>query len=80
MRTRIVNQIRKSPSNAYQLSIRLNVNYRTVEHHLQILSKNSLITSTGEGYGKVYFLSAELSKNIDIFDDVLRTVNQEGAE
>lgn len=63
MRLKILNHLRNEPSNAHRISSALDVNYRTVEHHLKVLSENSLIISKGGNYGTVYFLDPYLEEN-----------------
>ncbi|MGC8614868.1 MAG: hypothetical protein ACP5UU_03535 [Thermoprotei archaeon] len=49
----------------------LNVNYRTVLHHLEILEKNGLIRSEGPKYGALYFVSDIVETNSDWFNSLL---------
>lgn len=74
MRYRMIQYIRDHPANANQISEGLNVNYRTIEHHLRVLAGNNLITYMGDGYGKVYFLSDFMTENIDISDEILSQI------
>jgi DNA-binding transcriptional ArsR family regulator len=69
-RARLIHQLRKKPGNINQLSIRIGMEYRTVEHHMKVLKKNSLVDSAGETYGVMYFLHPWLEAHMDIFDDV----------
>lgn len=57
MRTRIIEALKEAPRNANQLREHLDVDYRTVTHHLKILEKNNTVISVGDRYGRVYFLS-----------------------
>ena len=68
-RVKILMEIHNTPSNAHQLSERLNLNYKTVRHHLKILEDNGMIVSAGKKSGvKLFFLLDEMIKNYDIFD------------
>ena len=69
-RGRIIEVIIKQPRNANEISSILNLDYKTVRHHFDVLEKNNLITHTGSGYGKMYFLSDLLEKNIDYFNEI----------
>ena len=69
-RGRIIQVLRDEPLNANQLGNRLEVDYRTVRHHLDVLEKNGVITSMGERYGKMYFLSRELEENWGDFEEI----------
>jgi DNA-binding transcriptional ArsR family regulator len=52
------------------LSGLLELDYRTIRHHLDLLKKNGLIISIGEAYGTMYFLSRELEDNYEIFEAI----------
>jgi len=69
-RARIIVELGRRPQNMNQLSERLGVDYRTVTHHMAVLSSNSLVVSQGEKYGAMYFLSPRLQKGIDIFREI----------
>jgi DNA-binding transcriptional ArsR family regulator len=43
------------------------MDYKTVRHHLSVLTKNHLLLGVGEGYGAMYFISPELEQNYDEF-------------
>ncbi len=59
--------LREAPLNANQLAQKLEMDYKTVRHHLRVLSKNRMVTEVGEGYGAMYFVSPELEQNYDEF-------------
>ena len=67
---RIIEAIKAEPLNANQLCNLLGVDYRTIRHHIDVLEKNRLITSVGEHYGKVFFLSQELEQNYSDFEEI----------
>ena len=70
-RARIVRTLKERPYNAHQLAEKLDLNYKTVRHHLKILIDNDIITSTGKNkYGKLYFLSIKMEENYDILRDI----------
>ncbi|MDP2899514.1 MAG: winged helix-turn-helix domain-containing protein [Candidatus Bathyarchaeota archaeon] len=69
-RGRIIMAIKEEPLNANQLGILLGVDYRTIRHHIDVLEKNRLITSMGEHYGKVYFLSPDLEQGYGDFEEI----------
>ena len=69
-RALIINALQEEPKNANQLASLLKLDYRTIRHHLEILEKNRLLTSMGETYGKMYFLSNELEENFEVFLEI----------
>jgi len=69
-RARIILLIRERPGNANQISEALELDYKTVRHHLEILMDNGVLECIGEGYGKSYLLSSELEENFEIFNEI----------
>ncbi|TSA55894.1 ArsR family transcriptional regulator [bacterium] len=70
-RAKIIETLRETPQNANQLAKLLEMDYRTIRHHLKILQKNRIITSAGNGYGTTYFLSTEMKENYGVFEEIL---------
>ncbi len=73
-RGRIINLLRKEPYNINRLAEALNVHYRVAEHHIRVLERNRLISSAGERYGKLYFLSPEMEVHLHIFDEIWKQI------
>jgi len=71
-RAKILEILKETPQNANQLANQLEMDYRTIRHHLEILEKNRLITTVGEGYGVTYFLSAAMEENYTLFEEILK--------
>ncbi len=75
-RARIINELNERPYNAHQLSEKLELDYKTVRHHIKILEENKIITSTGEKYGTMYFLSSQLEDNYKLFEDIWKKMGE----
>lgn len=73
-RAKIIKVLKETPQNANQLANLLEMDYRTIRHHLKILSKNKIIISTGEGYGTTYFLSSQMEENYALFEEILNKI------
>ncbi len=73
-RARIISTLRESPQNANQLANLLDLDYRTIRHHLNVLEKNKLITTAGEGYGTTYFLSPPMEENYVVFEEIMKRI------
>jgi len=71
---RIINLLRKDPYNVNRLAEALNVHYRVAEHHIRALERNRLVSSAGERYGKLYFLSQEMESHLHIFDEIWKQI------
>ena len=70
-RAKIIRILRETPQNANQLASQLDMDYRTIRHHLDVLRKNRIITSMGEGYGMTYFLSPMMEENYALFEEIV---------
>jgi len=73
-RAKIIQALNESPKNANQLATLLNMDYRTIRHHIQVLEKNKIITSAGEGYGMTYFLSPAMEENYAMFEEIVNKI------
>ena len=69
-RARILNLLHERPYNAHQLSEKLDLDYKTVRHHIKVLEDNNVITTSGEKYGTMYFLSSAMEENYDLFQSI----------
>jgi DNA-binding transcriptional ArsR family regulator len=73
-RAKIIKVLKENPQNANQLANLLGMDYRTIRHHLEVLEKNKLITSVGQGYGTTYFLSQVMEENYALFEEILNKI------
>ena len=70
-RGRIIDLLKKNPSNANKIAEILKLDYKTVRHHLEVLEKNNIITAVNKGnYGAVYFLSDLMQENFKVFGEI----------
>jgi len=69
-RARMIKALNDRPYNANQLSEVLGLDYKTIRHHLKVLSENNVVTSTGDGYGAMYFLSQTMEENYTLFEEI----------
>ena len=77
-RARIIAVLKGRPYNANQLTEILELDYKTVRHHLDILVKNGVVVTQGEGYGMMYFLSRDLEDNYDELEEIWEQIGQTG--
>jgi len=75
-RARIIDSLKERPCNANQLADKLKLDYKTVRHHLDVLLKNNLVTSMGERYGKMYYLSHLLESEYDVFEEIWERIGK----
>lgn len=77
-RARVLLAIRDEPRNAQQLAGALVLDYKTVRHHLRVLGKNGLVTTAGERYGQVYFLSPSMESHWTVFESIVKDMKTRG--
>lgn len=70
-RALIIKALHEKPLNPNQLAEKLNLDYKTIRHHLEVLLDNGIIVSQGEGYGAIYFLTEKMEENFDLFLEIL---------
>ena len=69
-RIRIVDKLEENPYNINQLSKELNLDYKTVMHHIKILEDNKIIVPDERRYGTIYFPSQLFDQSKDMFDEI----------
>ncbi len=70
-RIRIMSALRKRPSNRNQLAKELGMEYKVIQHHLEVLEKNNLVIKTGNKYGLTFCVSALFANNENVFDEIV---------
>ena len=73
-RMRIICAITEEPMNARELSKKLELDYKTIQHNIKVLESNNLIDREGEGYGDMFFPSDLISSNLSTLYKVIRKV------
>lgn len=66
-RARVVVTLKEQAMNANQLAQKLGMDYKTVRHHLNVLTRNHMIVEAGDSYGTIYFISPELEQEYNEF-------------
>ena len=76
-RAKIIDFINSHPANANQIASELNLDYKTVVHHLRVLGDNGLvITEKEDSYGATYFLTPLMEKNYLSFMEILARIEK----
>ncbi len=73
-RAKIIKTLSGRPYNVNQLAEILEVDYKTIRHHMDVLEENEVVTSAGEKYGLLYFLSRKMEENYDTFLEIWEEV------
>jgi DNA-binding transcriptional ArsR family regulator len=74
-RIRILDILIKNPLNINKISEELQLDYKTIQHHMRILEKNNLITKMGDKYGILYFISNYMEKNIESYYNIKKKLD-----
>lgn len=74
-RARIIQLLRDKPRNQNQLATDLGMQYKAVQHHMRVLSRNRLIVGTGEKYGMTYSLAPWLERGVGVFDEICKKLS-----
>lgn len=69
-RAKIIKELHNLPSNAHQLSKKLNLNYRTITHHLDVLEEMKVVEKSGKKYGQIYMLSDRMETQYNDFEEI----------
>ncbi|MEA3558991.1 MAG: winged helix-turn-helix domain-containing protein [Candidatus Thermoplasmatota archaeon] len=76
-RASIINSLNDRPANANQLTNRLDLDYKTIRHHLRVLDENGIITIMNrKKYGAIYFLSTEMERNYEYFQEIWEQIGE----
>jgi DNA-binding transcriptional ArsR family regulator len=73
-RARIIRTLDERPRNANQLAERLDVDYNTVRHHLEMLEDHDVVEPGGDDYGQLYFLTDRFEHHRDAFEEIIEHV------
>lgn len=69
-RLRIIRTLNEQPFNRNQLAKQLELDYTTVQYHLDVLVKQNVVDSQDEKYGKLFFLTEQMHGNMDLLDEI----------
>lgn len=73
-RVRIVQELADRPRNANELAERLELDYTTVRHHLDVLMENNVLERPTDGYGAVYLFTDQAEANWDTIEEIIERV------
>jgi len=73
-RARILRALDERPRNANQLADALELDYKTVRHHLDVLCEKELVRQSGDDYGAIYLPTDQLRNSWDTADEIMKSV------
>jgi len=74
-RVRLLRAVDRRPRNANQLADALDLDYKTVRHHLDVLVDNGMVRSSGDDYGAVYLPTDRLQQHWDVVEEVAEQID-----
>jgi predicted transcriptional regulator len=75
-RLKIVNLLKQQPYNANQLAKAMNLDYKAIIHHVQVLEKNNMIMKIGEKYNVTFFISNFLEANMESYSEIAQKLEK----
>lgn len=73
-RARILRALDDRPRNANQLAEALDLDYKTVRHHLDVLVENGVLEDSGDDYGAVYLPTDRARHHWDTIEEIIDQV------
>ncbi|EMA39585.1 winged helix-turn-helix domain-containing protein [Halococcus hamelinensis] len=74
-RVRILKALDERPRNANQLAGDLDLDYKTVRHHLDVLVDNNVLENSGDDYGAVYLPTDQARHHWETIEDIIEQVD-----
>ena len=73
-RVRILQALDERPRNANQLADDLDLDYKTVRHHLDVLVDNGVVESSGDEYGAIYVPTEAVRDHWELVEEITAEV------
>ncbi|MFC4357741.1 ArsR/SmtB family transcription factor [Halobium salinum] len=74
-RARILRAVEQRPRNTNQLADALDLDYKTVQHHLEVLLENDIVQNSGDEYGAVYLPSERVRSHQDTVQTIFEQLD-----
>ncbi len=74
-RVRLLRALDERPRNANQLAEALDLDYKTVRHHLDVLADNDVVKDSGDDYGAVYLPTDRTRQHWDTVEQIIEQVD-----
>jgi DNA-binding transcriptional ArsR family regulator len=73
-RIRILRALEERPRNTNQLAEDLDLHYKTVQHHLDVLTENDIVRASGDEYGAIYLPTSRARNHRDVVEAIVEEV------
>lgn len=70
-RIRLLRALDERPRNANQLADDLDLDYKTVRHHLDVLMDNDVVQNSGDDYGTVYLPTPRARQHWETIETIM---------
>ena len=70
-RVRILQALDERPRNANRLAEDLDLDYKTVRHHLDVLVENDVVEKSGDDYGAIYLPTEQARDHWDVIETII---------
>lgn len=70
-RLKIIMMLLEKPYNTHQMALALDLDYKSIQHHMRVLEKNNMVSKVGQKYGAIFHLSIFLESNIIVLDEAI---------
>ena len=74
-RVRILRALAERPRNANQLAEDLDLDYKTIRHHLDVLGDNGIVQNSGDDYGAVYLPTDRARANWETVETIMEQLD-----
>jgi len=74
-RVRILQAVDERPRNANQLAEDLDLDYKTVRHHLDVLVDNGVLEASGDEYGAIYMPTEGARDHWELVEEIVAEVD-----
>ena len=73
-RAKILNLIKNTPMNANKIATVLNLEHKTIIHHVKILTKNELVVKAEKDYGAEFELTQIMKENQSVLEEIMQKI------
>lgn len=78
-RIRMLRALEERPRNAHQLARALDLDYKTINHHLSVLLDENFVRKSGEQYGAIYLPTDHARHHWDAIEALARRPDKSGS-
>ncbi len=76
-RIRILRLLRDRPYNTNQIAEELDLDYKTVQHHLKVLRENRVLSKSGDQYGAVFLPTPDMDDSWGSFEEIAGKIDDD---